>query len=778
MKNFYKVYIMIFCSIIVVLISSNAVLNFFNTLKSKFQEQIEITLHEIAVQNSKILETKINDNLNFLTHISEEIAPILVLDRKKALTFLVKSTKEMNFDNMAIIYPTGIGYNIDNIKLNLSDREYFHSSIKGQKSISNPIIDRVNGDKITAFSLPIYYKDEIIAVLVATYSVKKMNELLSNYSFEGKSYTYIARLNGDIIVNSDYKMTSNFLENLFDSLQTSDNSSKEMSETLKLKIREKEFGSMKFENKVNKYIYYYPTTINDWYIFIMIPIDVADNILNLLLKQTVNISILNFGLFLSLFIMIFYFQIQSKKELIKIAYVDHLTGGDSFTKFCIDASKMLKKHNDTNTSINIAVLSINIDNFKNLNNLFGHKEGDKILRFIWETLNNIKMYDELHTRHIADQFYALFFFDTKLSLIERLTYLSEALQSYDVLNEEKYKIKTSIGICELTERNGDINDMLNSANIALKSIKGKLNTFYAFFDDNIKDTILKKNILETQMVKALQNKEFLVYFQPKFDAVNKKTVGAEALVKWIKNDGTVVPNSDFMPIFEKNFFITTLDKYIFSVVCKKQKIWLNTGLNPLPISIGLSKLHFYNPNFIREFKQILDENKLPAKYIQLEIQETALYENTPLATEYISKLRNIGFAIILKDFIIGYSSLITVKDIQIDAVKLNKKVVGNISDEANKKITSNIIQLAHSLNVKSSVEEIETEDEYNFFKSIKCDIFQGSYLSAPINDKDFETVLLSMQSYKIYEPEMYEPNVEEPFAELQTDKPTKSDDPK
>ncbi|MFA6914756.1 MAG: EAL domain-containing protein, partial [Endomicrobiia bacterium] len=644
MKNFYKVYIMIFCSIIVVLISSYAVFNFFNILKSKIQEQTEITLHEIAVQNSKILEIKINDSLDFLTHISEEIAPILVSDREKAMQYLIKSTKQLHFDNMAIVYTDGFGYNIDNIKLDVSDRDYFQRSLKGERLISNPVINKISKDKTSIFAVPIYYKDKIIAVLLTVYSVKKMNELLSNYSFEGKSYTYIARLNGDIIVNSDYKMTSNFLENLFDSLQTSDNSSKEMAQVLQLKIREKEFGSMKFENKVNKYIYYYPTTINDWYIFIIIPIDIADNILNLLLNQTVNISILNFGLFLSLFIMIFYFQIQSKKELIKIAYIDHLTGGDSFTKFCINATKILKKHNNTNTKINIAILSINIDNFKNLNNLFGHKEGDNILRFVWETLNNIKMYDELHTRHIADQFYALFFFDGKQSLIDRLTYLSEALQSYDVLNEEKYKIKASIGICELTERNEDINDMINSANIALKSIKGKITPFYAFFDDTIKDTILKKNILENQMVKALQNKEFIVYFQPKFNAVTNKIIGAEALVKWVKKDGTIIQNSDFMPLFEKNFFITTLDKYIFSVICKKQKIWLNTGLNPLPVSIGLSKLHFYNPNFVKEFKQILDENKLPAKYIQLEIPEIALYEDVALATEYINKLRNIGFA--------------------------------------------------------------------------------------------------------------------------------------
>ncbi|MFA7675568.1 MAG: EAL domain-containing protein [Endomicrobiia bacterium] len=778
MKSFYKVYIMIFCSIIVIVVSSYVVFNFFNVLKSNIQEQIEITLHEIAVQQSKIMEIKINDSLDFLTHISEEISPILVSDRNKAMQYLIKSTKQLHFDNMAIVDTNGSGYNIDNIKLDVSDREYFQRSLQGERLISNPIINKISKDKTSIFAVPIYYKDKIIAILLTVYSTKKMNELLANHSFEGRSYTYIARLNGDIIINSDYTTNSKFIENLFDSLQTSDNNSKEMAEILQSKIRQNKYGSMKFENKVNKYIYYYPTTINDWYIFIITPINVADNILNLLLKQTINVSIINFGLFLSLFIMILYFQFKSKKELIQIAYVDKLTGGDSFTKFCIEATKTFKKYNANNSTINIAILSINIDNFKNINNLFGHNEGDKILRFIWETLNNIKMYDELHTRHIADQFYALFFFDSKQSLIDRLTYLSEALQSYDVLNEEKYKIKASIGICELTERNEDINDMINSANIALKSIKGKITPFYAFFDDTIKDNILKKNILENQMLKALQNKEFIVYFQPKFNAVTNKIIGAEALVKWVKKDGTVIPNSDFMPLFEKNFFITTLDKYIFSVICKKQKIWLNTGLNPLPISIGLSKLHFYNPNFVKEFKQILDENKLPAKYIQLEISEMSLYENTALATDYISKLRSIGFAITLKDFVIGYSAIITVKDIQIDSVKLNKKVVGDIRDEINKKITANILQLSHSLNVKTEVENIENEEEYNFFKSIKCDIMQGNYLSATVDDKEFEKVLLSMQSYKIYEPEMYEPNIGEPFAELKTDEPTKTDDPK
>jgi diguanylate cyclase (GGDEF)-like protein len=241
-------------------------------------------------------------------------------------------------------------------------------------------------------------------------------------------------------------------------------------------MREKKIGSMKFENKVNKYIYYYPTKINDWYIFIIIPINVADNILNLLLKETINVSIINFGLFLSLFIIIFYFQFKSKKELIDIAYVDKLTGGDSFTKFCIDADDILKEY-DINFPKNAAVLSINIDNFKEINNIFGHKEGDNAIRFIWETLNNIKMHDELHTHHIADQFYALFYFENKKYLIDRLTYIYEALQNYNILEEKRYAIKISVGICEITEKGQDINTIIDNANIALKTLKETLIIF-------------------------------------------------------------------------------------------------------------------------------------------------------------------------------------------------------------------------------------------------------------------------------------------------------------
>lgn len=749
MKNFYKVYIMIFCSIVVVLISSFVVVRFYNALKENIQEQIEITLHEIADQNSKILEVKINDNLNFLKHIADEIAPIVASDRHKAMQFLIKSTQQLHFDNMAIVNTDGVGYNIDNIKLNVRDRDYFAKTIKGESLLSNPVINRITGEKSSIFSVPVYYKDQIIAVLLTVYSAKKMNELLSNYSFGGKSYTYIARLNGDIVINSDYKTNFTFIENFFDTLQTSDNSSKEMAEILQSKMREKKIGSMKFENKVNKYIYYYPTKINDWYIFIIIPINVADNILNLLLKETINVSIINFGLFLSLFIIIFYFQFKSKKELIDIAYVDKLTGGDSFTKFCIDADDILKEY-DINFPKNAAVLSINIDNFKEINNIFGHKEGDNAIRFIWETLNNIKMHDELHTHHIADQFYALFYFENKKYLIDRLTYIYEALQNYNILEEKRYAIKISVGICEITEKGQDINTIIDNANIALKTIKGNFDNFYAFFDETIKAKIIKKSTIENQMIESLQNKEFTVYYQPRYDTIEKKLIGAEATVKWIKKDGSLVPNSDFIELFEKNFFITTLDKYLFSAVCKKQKIWIISGINPVPISISLSKLHFYNPNSIRDFKKITDDEGIDPKNIVFEMTANSVFENPNLAKDYVTALRSLGFSIIIKDFIIGHYSMLSLKNIEPDTIKLNKKFIGDISEMLNRKIITNLIQLAHSFNIKVIMDDVTNEYEYEFLKSIRCDIIQGRFFYSPVGSKAFEKVMFNMQSYNKY----------------------------
>ncbi|MFA7074832.1 MAG: EAL domain-containing protein [Endomicrobiaceae bacterium] len=749
MKNFYRVYIMIFCSILVIIISSLVVVRFFNTLTEHIQEQIEITLHEIAVQNAKILETKINDSLNFLMHISEEIAPILISDRQKAMNFLVKSTQQMHFDNMAIVYPDGEGYNIDNIKLNVRDRGYFQASMKGEHLISNPIINRITGDKTSIFSVPIYHKDKIIAVLLTVYSVKKMNELLSNHSFEGRSYTYIVRSTGDIIVNSDYKTNSKIMENFFDTLQTSDNSSKAMAKILQKNIRAKEYGTMKFDNKINKYIYYYPTKINDWYVFIIIPINLADNILNLLLDQTINVSIINFGLYSALFIIILYFQFKSKKELIEIAYTDKLTGGDSFSKFCIDANNILKEYN-VNISKNAAFLSINIDNFKAINNIFGHKEGNNAIRFIWETINNIKMHDELHTHHIADQFYALFYFETKKDLIDRLTYLYEALQNYNILEEKRYPIKISAGIYEINEKGLDINTIIDNANTALKTIKGNFNRFYAFFDETIRNKILNKSAIENQMIESVQNKEFIVYYQPRYDITEEKLSGAETTVKWIKKDGTLIPNSEFAELFEKNFFITTLDKYVFSAVCKKQKIWINSGLTTVPISISLSKLHFYNPNSIRDFKKTAEENGIETKNIIFELTADSVFENINFAKDYVAELRETGFAIIIKDFIIGHSSMLSLKNIETDMIKMNKNFIGNISEMLNRKIISNLVQLAHSFNIKVIMNDIENEDEYEFLKSIKCDIIQGRFLYSPVESKEFEKLLFDMQSYKKY----------------------------
>lgn len=741
-----NIYFVVFFTVAVFLLTSYTVFNYVQTLKKNFQQQVEITLREVSEQNAKLLQAKINENMNFLIHIADEIGPKLESNLNNSLKYLEKATKLQKFDNIGIIYAYGTAYTTNGLMLNVSDREYFKLSMAGQNVITNPLTERFHGKKVIVFSLPVYIKDKVSAVLFATYSTSQMDEIFSNYSFDRRAYSYVARKNGNVIVDSDYKNKTVPLENLFDSLRTVDNGNKKMAEELQKSITDGKSGCLKFKNRIYKYIYYYPAGINDWYIFIFVPINVIDNIFDLILDKTLHVSVINFGSFALLFIFILYYQIESKKKLAKIAYVDKLTGGDSFEKFCIDADYVLKQYSDSpDEKRKTAVLVLNAANFKEINDIFGMAEGDKAIRFMSQTINNITMNGELYARQSADRFYALLYFETKKDIIDRLSYVHESLKKYSILEDKKYPIEILAGISEIKEKNTDINLAIANADAALKTTEQNSEKFYAFFDATIRQSLMKKNAIEKQMFQALQDKEFTPYYLPYYNVFNKSFAGAETITNWIKQDGSIISDFDFNDLFEKNFFITTLDKYIFSKICEEIKTWTDMGIDCGHISMHLSKLNFYNPDSITEFKKIADENEVKTKKIAFEIPADATIENIHTAQDYIYKLKGLGFKIIIKDLKAdGYSSF-GLKNISFDMIKLNKNFLGGVKENLSSKVIKNMIHIIHLFNAKVIISGVLDEKEYEFLKSAECDIIQGSFMSAPLKSKDFEKMLVINQ---------------------------------
>lgn len=714
-------------------------------LKKVFRAEIVTSMQEVSSQSVQIIQNEISGKLDLLVEIADRIGPMMAVDYTKTVDSLSESNERYKFKRMGIILPDGTAYTTDKNQLQLGERDYFIKSMEGNNVVSDTLIDIIGGEKIIVCSTPIYSDIKITGVLFATYSTEELEDELSISTFGGEGYSYIVNKEGDCIVNSSHPKSYQNLENIFRSLTDLDKYNIEKAEILKENITHRKEGFIKFNNQGSRYMYSSPLTINDWNVITVVSANVLDDKMNVVIGKTYSLSAVLIVIFLIILIYILHVQKKNRLEIMNIAYVDEITGGYSYAKFNHMISKTIK-----NTDRKIAFLNIDIDDFKFINDAFGYKEGDKLIRYIWGILFEWIEKGEIFAHQSADIFSVIIFYDTEEILFKRLDILCEQLQHYYICHENKFKIIPSVGVCEMTDKKQPPESFLDAARIARKTVKGKVDTFYAFYDKAIKENTFHDKEIEAHMHDALNNKEFIVYYQPKYNSVTQKIVGAEALVRWRKANGTIVPPDEFIPLFERNGFITALDSYVLETVCRYQKKLIESGFTPIPISVNISRMHIFDVDFVAKYTDILEKTGLPIDYIQLEITESAISDNQMLLMDVINRLHNAGFLILLDDFGTGYSSMMMLKDLSIDILKIDKSFVDNIGDNRGNKIIDGIISLAKSLDISLTAEGVEVEDQYEYLKLHGCESIQGYYFAKPMPEDEFEQ-LLSIKNNTISE---------------------------
>lgn len=419
-----------------------------------------------------------------------------------------------------------------------------------------------------------------------------------------------------------------------------------------------------------------------------------------------------------------------------IAYVDEVTGGYSFAKFFKEAELLLPE-----TDKKTAIVSMDIDGFKYFNDMFGYGEGNDLLRYIWQEVKASLNEGEILAHGVADTFIFLLRFDTREELLWRINDLCLHLNNYITKSGQVYKLSLSMGIYEVDGETDDIVSMADRAYIARQTIKNKGDTAWAFYDGAVRDKLLHEKEIESQMEKALAEGEFIAYYQPKYSTKEQKLIGAEALVRWRRSDGIIVPAYQFVPLFERNGFINKVDRYMFELVCRQQMRWLKQGLIPVPISVNMSRMCLYDPHIVDEYIGVLNGSGLSAAYIKLELTESAFFENISIMNNVIEALHKVGIKVLMDDFGTGYSSMMMLKNVAIDVLKLDKSFVDDIGDDRSEKIISNIIYLAHSLQIEVTAEGVETAAQFEFLKSVGCDYIQGYYFGKPQPAEDFAALL-------------------------------------
>ncbi|OQB14035.1 MAG: Cyclic di-GMP phosphodiesterase Gmr [Firmicutes bacterium ADurb.Bin193] len=426
------------------------------------------------------------------------------------------------------------------------------------------------------------------------------------------------------------------------------------------------------------------------------------------------------------------------KNLMHLAFTDPLTGGDSLAKFKSDAEELFSKNGTSGYSI----VSLDIDRFKYINDIYGYTEGDNVLRNIHSILNSHITEGELCARVSSDWFVLLLRSSRRKVLTKRIETIFDEVSRYKRSDESPYNIVLKCGIYIASSKDSDINIMLDKAFMTRGSVKPGHKSALAFYSDSLKNRMFNEKAIENQMQKAVENNEFIIYLQPKYDLKTYNISGAEALVRWRRTNKDIMNPEEFIPIFERNGFIILLDLYVFESVCKQIRKWIDRGSAPIKISSNISRVNLTQPDFIEKYKAIIEKYNVPPEYLELELTESAILENYEALEVIVDKIKKMGVSISIDDFGSGYSSLSIIATIPIDTLKIDRNFILKNYDTANGRIViKKIVELAKELKLTVVTEGVETMEQEDFLRSIGCDIAQGFMFSAPVPINDFNRFL-------------------------------------
>lgn len=741
--KFIFIFILLFVCIVVGLFSYN------DNLRNDLEESTCQTLTEVIEQQKFNFSNQISTNVNSLKNLAISIryTPI-TKNREYTLSIINALLENTDFEHLVITGNTGVGIVSTGGTIDISDREYFIKSIKGETVISPPVKSKVDGAVILPISTPIYIGDNIVGTISGYYSTDKLTDLILP-SFNNKGYTYIVDSTGSIIAsqNSDFSLiTDTSKVNFFNALEYTTTIRYDSTHDIIENIRKNKSGHSTFSvDKQERYMHYTPLNINDWYVFAIIPDDIITATSSDILLKAISLTII-FIIIVFLFILyILLMQRKSNKQrqahtarIEKYAFFDELTGLPNLTKFKIDTRQIVKQNPD----VKFVIVKFDILNFKMINEMFGFSTGDVVVKYIANTLQRIRDIDgrdfAFFCRVNADEFLMFDEFDTIEDLDGRTKFLDDlfSLEMSQILNY--HKITFRFGRYFFDKGEVDIAGAIEKANIAHRLSKLNKQIQTCNYDSSFKKRVIHETEVENSMEGALLNNEFCVYLQPKYELKTETVVGAEALVRWKKSDGTIVPPGDFIPLFERNGFITNLDIYMFSQVCKIISSWIENGLPVVTISVNFSRLHLSNNHFVHELVQIASRYNVPTKYIEIELTETVIFDNEYVFGNLLFELHKAGFTLSMDDFGTGYSSLGLLKNLAVDVIKIDKGFLTDVKYESRSRVVlESILQMAKKLEIHTVAEGVETKEHIDLLKEIGCDIVQGYYYSKPFPADEF-----------------------------------------
>lgn len=436
-------------------------------------------------------------------------------------------------------------------------------------------------------------------------------------------------------------------------------------------------------------------------------------------------------------------RLKTEKNIQEMTFTDELTQLPNKRALLLAMDEILQSA-DRQKGL-ITCLFINFDRFRLINDVLGHMKGDFIIHLLARRLSRyVGTNHSIVARFGSDEFVVVLTQADHVQEIEHYaTRLLSVLREPVIIDGEEYSISASIGI-SLFPRDGKTSQcLLQNADVAMHLAKDSGRNVFQFYRDAMHQQAFHKLSLENRLRQALQERQFVLHYQPQISIETRKIIGMEALVRWVHPEQGLLSPAEFIPLAEETGMIIPLGTWVLYEACRQNKAWQDAGYAPLRVAVNISPIQFRAANFVDIVRDTLHRTKLEPKWLELEFTESLTMEKGGLILEHMRALYDMGVAMSIDDFGTGYSSLSYLKSFPIQSLKIDRSFVdGMTSDHSDAAIINAIIAMGKSLNLSLVAEGIETEEQFRLLRGQQCQKAQGYLFSKPLSPERFEASVL------------------------------------
>ncbi len=703
---------------------------FNNTVNYELERSVRGTLADLADQQQINLNRQLENMIIDLSTIAETL-PIIGVNEEELLEYVKEKQESLHIDSAMIVDNAGFAYLTTKEIDDVSDTDFFNAAMSGEAYATTGHVSKYSGKDVFTVAVPIYVDGKVDGVFAVEYTADYLTTLLTTFTDE-RGLNILLDDSANIMLSTNQFVIS------FDAFAEAEFEDGATFESVLMDLSDGKEGSISYSiNGEKKFGEYRPIAIRNWSLFFEIPeesvVGSVSNISNSML--VISFVILFFALLTIIYIVIS--NNIAEKKLEKVAYYDELTDIPNLIKFKQRVSEIINSNQD----LEYAMVKFDIVNFKAINEMFGFEEGNKVIKAIADTGKSVTDSSFVQARIGTDEF--LLFADKNLFInLEESSKRYERLFKTLLPQLKDHQFSFRYGRYYLGKNETEIDDMVDKTFIAHSYAKLDNSKNIRDYDDSFTKKVLRDTEISNKMYPALENREYKVHLQPKYNVITQAIVGAEALVRWEESNGNKIFPNDFIPLFEQNGFIVELDKYMLKSVCEVLADWKSKGKELITISVNFSRLHIRNENFVSDLKQIVESFGIETKYIEIEFTESTVMENEKGFKILLNELHEAGFTASIDDFGSGYSSLGMLKNFKMDTIKLDRSFFVEMENEEEHErgnlVVESIVSLAGKLGIYTVAEGVEEESQEIFLRKINCDAAQGYIFAKPMPIAEFE----------------------------------------